>query len=157
MYSITPNLIITIPHSRYLTTGLFCCTIGSFFIIFYLSLSILAKLAIGLLVLVYSSYLYAHHIKCGLSHSCVKIQLLQKVEWLLQLSNGKMVSGILRADTYVSSWLIIFRFKTKKPWPFNTISIPLFSDEIDSELWRKLNIYLRWQVQPYLQNSEKPI
>lgn len=123
---------------------------GSFVIIYYLSLSILAKLAIGLLVLIYSAYLYLHYIRSALPYSCVKIQLLQKVEWLLQLSNGKIDSGILRADTYVSSWLIIFRFETRKPWPFNKISIPLFADEVNSELWRKLNIYLRWQAQKYL-------
>ncbi len=150
MYSITPNLIITVPRSRYLTISLLFCTIGSFFIIYSLSLNILTKLAIALIVLIYSAYLYLHHIRSELPYSCVKIQLLQKVEWMLQLSNGKIDSGILRADTYVSSWLIIFRFQTRKPWPFNKISILLFAKEVDSELWRKLNIYLRWQAQKYL-------
>lgn len=151
MNSTINNIQLSLPVSRYLSIWLWACCAASFIIIYYLSIPLWVKGLLALLILSYTVYSYKNKAECSLSGSYVKIQQLRGLEWLLTTKNNSVVAATLRADTFVTSWLIILRLE-KNTFP-RTISIPLFASEVGAHTWRGLNIYLRWHVQRHLKET----
>lgn len=150
-----PNTHLILTPSFTLLAWISACGAGSLIVIYYLSMDLWLKMILVVSILSYTLYLYLHKGYRLLPYSYLEIQQLTGIEWLLTSRDGRCHAVTLRADTFISSWLIILRFQRTKsaPYFFRTISIPLFANEIHPKIWRILNIYLRWQAQQDLRQE----
>jgi hypothetical protein len=143
------NLSINIPESYLLAAWILFCAGGSLIIIYNLSLNVWFKGVLIIVISAYTVYLYMREACRLLPTSWCRVQQLTTTEWLLANQRNQPCAGIIRADTFVSSWLIVLRFNRIGHMPTfpKIMSIPLFITDVDKESWRRLQIYLRWQVQ----------
>jgi len=136
------NLNIDLTFSKALCAWLSLLTLGSLIVIGQLTIGPVFKILICSIILAYGAYIFRRDIQRDLDNSWLHIQTIKNNEWLLVNRSGKYFAANLRRDSFISSQLIILRFNLASN--NKQTSIALARDALTAELWRRLNIYLRW-------------
>lgn len=153
----TTALSIDVNPSYGISAWVLICASIALIVSYNLTINLWAKAVLIVLISSYTVYVYMREACRLLPSSWVKVHQLTATEWLLANRRNEPCAGTLRADTFVSSWLIILRFDRIGCLPRmpKVMSVPLLFFDVDREIWRELNIYLRWQVQKSLAKDHK--
>ena len=150
------NLNFYVNPSYGISAWILLCAALALMVCYNLDIIPSTKFVLILLVSAYTINIYMREACRILPHSWIKAHQLTGNEWLLSNRRNQPCAGRLRADTFVSSWLVILRFDRigNLPYAPKVMSVPLLCFDIDAETWRELNIYLRWQAQRNLAQIE---
>jgi hypothetical protein len=145
----TTTLNFYVNPSYAISAWILSCAAFALIVTYNLTINPWAKGSLILCISSYTVYLYLREACRLLPTSWIKVHQLTATEWLLANRRFQPCAGKLRADTFVSSWLVILRFDrigTLAHVP-KVMSVPLLFCDLKPEVWRELNIYLRWQAQ----------
>jgi hypothetical protein len=120
----------------------------------FLSVELFWQVLIVSSLLIYSYYLYRRFVVYRPAKAWVGCQTISHNQWLLHNRAGQFYAATLRADTFVSSWLIVMRWDVQIPEKLThkTTAI-LFKAMLSKPVWRQLCCNLRWQ--PHIRRIEK--
>lgn len=126
---------ITPKPSRYLLAYQLSILMGAIACLWFTALPLLFKCGINLFIIFY--WLHQFYFK----NKIVKLRMSLEGEWQLLQNNDKTFTALLKANSFVTPWLIILNFKLENQ-RFGK-SILFFPDSLDATTFRRLRFFLR--------------
>jgi len=106
------------------------------------AMPVLAKIFIGLLVLLSLSYYFMRDVLRALPNSWIKVSLLPEEDVLIEMRGGRSITGKIKHTTFVCPYFVVLNVKLAGH--FWSTSRIIFSGALKGELFRVFCIGLKF-------------